>query len=159
MRSYRVIGAQRETGEAVDEVLAATSVDDAERRANALGVMVSSVRAVEAEVVYTPARRRREQRAMVGRRWVRLIVEINAVLFLAPGALVLLGSIVVVIANLIDTAQRGGVGAVMDQLFGNAMGLFGWAVIALLVMLGGALLYLSLMAEQHLFEMNRRSRS
>lgn len=150
MGNYRVIGARRDDGHAVDEPIIADSADHAARRANELGILVSRI-----EPILTPAtdvfRAPPPSRTRPGGAWrgfIRAIATIGAAILLIPGAALFLYTVLGVLAILFspsppntDPSIRFAAGA-----FVGFMGVV-WSVLA---MLAGTILFLLLYIEEHL---------
>jgi len=93
----------------------------------------------------------RRVRPPAGRGLVRLIVQINAMILLAPGVLVFGGSVIAGVLAFTDGAtQAGGRGA--EQMFAGWMTGFGGALVGVMMMGFGTLLYLALFIEEHCFK-------
>lgn len=157
MNSYRVIGARKDDGSLIDEILVANSPKEAEAQANGLGVLVSEIEFVESHSSPAPqAKGTSALKSVRKRKWERLdrsiirtICTVNAVMLLIPGLLIFLFSIV---SALILFIQRVGEGRGLDGAFEAALSAIGGGLLAIAAMLIGALLYMILFMEQWLWE-------
>lgn len=150
MGNYRVIGARRDNGHAVDEPIIADSPDHAARRANDLGILVSRVEPIldTPTSVFRSPSPPPHRPSGAWRGVVRALATISATILLIPGvALFLYTVLMLIFINSGSGQTQLSPGArVAASAFVGVMGVV-WSILA---MLGGALLFLLLYIEDHL---------
>jgi len=116
--------------------------------------VVPRVSAAPTASTASPLRRRPVARG--GRAFVRGVLHMNAVLVSLPGMLAFVVALIGTASVIVDTANDDFSAEMADRIAATGVSSVGLLLLSILMMLFGALIYLGLYVEDHLYEIRRR---
>ncbi len=98
----------------------------------------------------------RSRRPGAGRGFVRGVLHVNAALMILPGAVLFAFALIGALMMILDTAQNEQGEALYQRVAATGVSAITLLGLSVVMMMFGALIYLGLYIEDHLYELRRR---